>query len=315
MSLSRSYLQSLLALALFSSISFTARVLAQGESTSYDQGLERMSHRDFDGAILSFNQCVGSNRQNADGYFKRGQCFYYLQKYQLAIDDFTVAINCNASNSDYYLWRGVSYCKKGENPRSIMDYEQALRVNPTLLKAASGAGAEPRTDNGIKSNSQAVGASSPEKNAKNEQSVQNYLEAVRIVNSNLFASFVQGTVFGGIVRPEYPGDHEKAYLCPEGLDAIMKDPRKILDSSRQELESKPGDAIALFHRGLAYQQMGIFQKALDDLDSAIQVQQNNTQFLLARAYLQHMNKNDAAAKMDLEKARLVDASLPAVIKF
>jgi tetratricopeptide (TPR) repeat protein len=194
-----------------------------------------------------------------------------------------------------------------------MDYEQALRVNPSLLKAASGAGAEAHTDGGIKANAQTV--TSPEKNVKNEQSVQNYLEAVRIVNSNLFTSFVPGTVFGGIVRPEYPVDHEKAYLCPEGLDAIMKDPKKILDSSRQELESKPGDAIALFRRGLAYQQMGKFQKALDDLDSAIQVQQNNTQFLLARAYLQHMNKNDAAAKVDIEKARLVDASLPAVIKF
>lgn len=291
-------------------------VRADYDLPSYDEGVNRMSRRDFDGAILSFNTAVGSNNRNARAYFKRGQCFYYLQSYKMAIDDFSSAISCDPNNSEYFLWRGATNCKAGDDPRSIMDYEEALRLDPALLKAASGAAPEKQED-GLKSPMFAgkENKASSAKAVQNEQSIHNYMEAVKIVSTGAFPVFVKGTVFSGIVRPEFPADKDAAYLRPDGLDALLANPKAAFESSRQQLERTPTDPVSHFRRALALQAQGKMQRSIDDLSDAISQQPNNLQYLLARAYLQHSNHNEAAAKADIEKAQAVDSSLPKVIKF
>lgn len=272
-----------------------------------------MGHRDFDGAILSFNQAVGANNRNAKAYFKRGQCFYYLQNFKLAIDDFTAAIGVDPKNSEFYLWRGATYCKAGDNPHSVMDYEEALRVDPALLKAANGG--ENKKAEGVNSPMFADKTQPAAKTAQNEQSIQNYLEAVKIVNEGRFPVFAKGTVFGGIIRPEYPSDRESPFLRPDSLEKIMADPKSIMDATRQQLAVNPRDANAHFRKGLALQQMGKAQKAIESLSDAISQEPSNVQYLLARAFLQHQANNDAMSRADMDKARLIDLNLPKQINF
>ena len=282
---------------------------------SYDDGLSKMGRRDFDGAILEFNRAIGYNHRNAKAFFKRGQCFYYLQNFQLAIDDFTAAIGCDANNSEFFLWRGATYSKMADDPHSIADYADALRLDPKLLQAANGA-PQPEPA-GVNSPMFAKGGAQQRSNGRvpNERSVHNYMEAVRIVNTNALPVFAAGTVFSGIIRPEYPADQQKPFLCPDNLDELVANPKLAFDNCRKQLELNPRDPLSRFKRGLALQLMGKNQKAIDDFSEAISQQSNSAQFLLARAFVYHANHDEASANNDITRAHGVDPAVPAVIKF
>lgn len=285
---------------------------SQSDNPSYGEGLERMSHHDFEGAIQSFNSCVGSNAKFGQAYFKRGQCFYYLQEYKMAIDDFGEAIGCDPKKSDYYLWRGATISKVGDdNPRAIMDYEQALRLDPDLLKAAKiGAAQNENSSNGDSK----TPAATESKTVTNPKSVENYKEALRIVSNNIVATFVDGTIFRGIVRPEHPEDKQAAFLCPVDIDKIVSDPKAVFDSVRQQLDRSPTDANLHFRCALALQQMGKTQRAIDEYGDAISQLPSSSQFFLARAICHHNNGDDVSAQNDLDRARVIDPAVPASLK-
>lgn len=286
-------------------------VFAEYDVPSYDEGLNRMAVRDYDGAINEFNRAIGFNNRNGLAFFKRAQCFYYLQNFQLAVDDFTGAISCRPGESEYYLWRGATYAKMGDDPHSIRDYVDALRMDPKLLAAANGA-PEREDKTGLNSPMFEHHKHAP---AKNERSIHNYQEAVRIVNGNLLARFVPGTIFSGIIRPEFPQDEKAAFLRPDGLDDITANPKATYESCRKLLEADARDPVAHFKRGLALQLMGKMQRAMDDYNDAIAQQANNPTFILTRAALHHVNHNDGAAQNDITQAHLINPDVPAKIEW
>lgn len=288
-------------IALLTNVFVPFSAFADYDVPSYTEGLERMSRRDFDGAILSFNQVVGANTRNAKGYFKRGQCFYYLRNMKLALDDFSSAILVDAKNAEFYLWRGATYCKTGDNPHSIMDYEEALRLDPSLLQSAS------------KATPQEANAAA--KGPQNEQSVQNYLEAAKIVSENRKAEFAPGTVFSGIVRPEFPDDLKTPFLYPEGLDKILADSKGTILSCRKSLESNPREASVHFNYALALQQEKKYPKAAEEFGESISLDSSSSKYLLARAFLYHQMNNESSARADLDRARLIDPAVPASLAF
>lgn len=275
--------------------------IADYDVPSYTEGVERMSRRDFDGAILSFNQVIGANSRNAMGYFKRGQCFYYLKNMKLALDDFSSAISVDPKNAEFFLWRGATYCKTSDNPHSIMDYEDALRLDPSLLESASKATPQD--------------ASAAAKGPQNEQSVQNYLEAAKIVSENRKADFVAGTVFGGMVRPEFPEDLKTPFMRPAGINRILADTKGTILSCRKSLETNPREAAVRFNYALALQQEKKYQKAVDEFGEAIGQETSNSQYLLARAFCYHQMNLETQAKADLDRARLIDPAVPASLAF
>jgi tetratricopeptide (TPR) repeat protein len=283
---------------------------------SFDDGMNKMSRRDYDGAIVEFNRAIGYNQRFDKAFFKRGQCFYYLQNFQLAADDFTAAINCQPEISEYYLWRGATYCKMGDDPHSVKDYVQALRMDPALLKAANGAPGKEET--GLNSpmfehrhKAGTVSGHAP----RNEQSIANYKEALRIVNENIVTVFAPGTVFSGIIRPEFPADAQAPFLRPKGLDEIIANPKATFESCRKQLEINPRDPALHYRRALALQLMGKSQKALDDFSDSISPELNQAEVLLARACLYHFINDDASAQNDIARAHSVDPAVPALIQW
>ncbi len=57
------------------------------------------------------------------------------QNINLAIVEFTKAIEINPSYAEAYHERGLAYDAKGEYDRAISDYNKAIEINPSYEKA------------------------------------------------------------------------------------------------------------------------------------------------------------------------------------
>jgi len=68
-------------------------------------------------------------------YFNRGSTFDQLDDEERAIADFDQALRLDPTLGLSYMGRGISYGKLGQNQRAIADFDQALRLDPTLSNA------------------------------------------------------------------------------------------------------------------------------------------------------------------------------------
>ncbi|ELP56658.1 tetratricopeptide repeat family protein [Microcystis aeruginosa TAIHU98] len=75
------------------------------------------------------------NNQDAIGHYNRGIDYIQQEKYDLALAEFTKAININPRYAEAYLNRGVLYAVQGKPDLALSDYNQALNINPRDAEA------------------------------------------------------------------------------------------------------------------------------------------------------------------------------------
>jgi tetratricopeptide (TPR) repeat protein len=107
-------------------------VMADYQNPAFNRGMGRMSHRDYDGAIIDFGEAIGFNDMNPKNYLMRGECFFYTHNNELAIEDFNKSLQYAPNDSEAYLWRGTAHANLGKDDFAIKDYEQAIRLDPKL---------------------------------------------------------------------------------------------------------------------------------------------------------------------------------------
>ena len=69
--------------------------------------------------------------QNANAFRLRGSIFTLRKKYDLAIDDFNIAIRLEPREASSFYMRGMTYLGKGQHDRAIEDFDEASRLNPS----------------------------------------------------------------------------------------------------------------------------------------------------------------------------------------
>ncbi len=70
------------------------------------------------------------NNQDAIGHYNRGVGYIQQEKYDLALAEFTKAINIDPRFAEAYLNRGLLYAVQGKPDLALSDYNQALNINP-----------------------------------------------------------------------------------------------------------------------------------------------------------------------------------------
>jgi len=65
-------------------------------------------------------------------HFYRGNTYYHLDKHDLAIADYSIAIELRPDWVEVYVNRGFAYNDKGKCDLAIADYDKAIRLRPDL---------------------------------------------------------------------------------------------------------------------------------------------------------------------------------------
>ena len=92
-------------------------VSAQEEPNFYLKGIANFQKKDFNEAIIQFSKVIEFNKNNTEYYYKRGECYYNIQHYFKAIDDFQKADSLKPGYGSFFLAK--NYALIGNEKKSI----------------------------------------------------------------------------------------------------------------------------------------------------------------------------------------------------
>ncbi len=94
-------------------------------------------------AIDSLNEELLKNtekEQTPEAFFRKGNAYKRLEKYEDAIDAYTKAIELNPEYSNAYNNRGLAHKKRGKFTEAITDYSKAILIDPKYATAYNNRG-------------------------------------------------------------------------------------------------------------------------------------------------------------------------------
>ncbi|GAC1449684.1 MAG: hypothetical protein NVSMB7_11740 [Chitinophagaceae bacterium] len=110
-------------------------LLAQGFEDLNNQAYQEMKDKNYNKAIELSTQSI-SKKTNARAYIIRGNCWYYLNDYETAIDDYTSGLihyseyyTSDKDKSTIYYFRGICRQNLGRYKESIDDFNSSLAYN------------------------------------------------------------------------------------------------------------------------------------------------------------------------------------------
>jgi len=90
---------------------------------------EAFGNKNFTKAIAAYDYLIELDPQNSDYYFLRGNLHFDSQQYDLALGDFSKAIEIRPTFNLYYN-RGLAYGNLQQYDNAVQDYVKALAFNP-----------------------------------------------------------------------------------------------------------------------------------------------------------------------------------------
>ncbi len=195
-----------------------------------------------------------------------------------------------------WVGRGTSLWSQGDNPRAILNYNRALRLNPTYLEAVQDRGTSYAE----------MGELSP--------AIADFTRAISLSPDFYKAYFNRGTCYNrqGQLDSALSDFNRAIKLYPSFAEAYVnrgiafaeqgQAERALADFSRA-LELKPESREAYYNRGNLYHEQGQNDLAIQDLSRAIALNPNDAEAYSARgSLLRELGQTQAAAR-DESKAR------------
>lgn len=96
-----------------------------------DRGKKTVFHDDLDLAVADFSKAIDRSWGDIGAYINRGRAYILKKNYELAIADFAIAIDLNANEADAYFARAAARVLKGDRQLAIDDYKKGLLIEPS----------------------------------------------------------------------------------------------------------------------------------------------------------------------------------------
>lgn len=116
-------------LAALVTLSLTAN--AQKEVDLNTQGIEYAQKGDLKKAFELFNQAIEANPKFSNGYSNRGQVYRQRGQYDLAIADFTKSLELYPNNMDVLYSRADVFMETNKFDKATSDYTSIINKKPT----------------------------------------------------------------------------------------------------------------------------------------------------------------------------------------
>ena len=212
------------------------------------------SKREYNLALLDFTRAIEENPNEIIAYYGRGTIYGISGEYNLAIEDYTKVLELDSEFAQVYIQRGTAYVATDAVDLALNDYKIAIELEPNNVTAY--------VQRGI-----AYG-----RKGEIDTAIKDLNKAIELKPEFAKAYYTRGA----------------AYVEKSEFDLAIKDCAKAI-------KLDPNDAKGYYWRGRAYNEKGDFDKALDDLTQATKLDSH-----FAEAYL--MRGNACSEKEDFDKA-------------
>ena len=96
----------------------------------HSRGFTHFAKNQYDLAVGDFTKAIELDPNYLVAYYNRGVAYFDLGQYDVAITDFTKAMELGLRGKGSYHIRGLAYAKQGQYDLAIADFSKALELDP-----------------------------------------------------------------------------------------------------------------------------------------------------------------------------------------
>ena len=215
----------------------------------------------LDMAIEAYSLAIDLKPDYAPAYNNRGIVYFGKDEVDKAIRDYTEAIKHQPDDAIAYNNRGNVYTKKGNLDSAISDYDTAIEIQPDDAKAYNNRGNAYVAKDEV------------------DKAIRDFTEAIRLKPDLVEAYNNRGNAY------KDKGEIQKAF-----------------EDYAKAINLYPNYALTYFHRGIAYAEKGEFDNAITDYTKAIELKPNNTEAYSNRGLAYYQKGDFDNAITDYTKA-------------
>ena len=269
-----------------------------------NRGNAHVDTGDYERAIADYTTAIGIDKNLAPAYVNRGVAHANTGDYERAIADYTTAIGIDENLAPAYVNRGVAHANTGDYERAIADYTTAIGIDENLVPAYVNRG-KAHADTG-----------------DYERAIADYTTAIGIDENDAPAYANRGVAHANT------GNYERAIADidrvielasnDEQLQEVLLRARSQLIRLRDGLaeydeiiEENPDDPDGWHLRGLHYLSNEDYERAIADLDEAMQRLDSDNAEVWNDRGLAYAGLGDAEqAIADYDRATIVRPDFP-----
>ena len=275
--------------------------------------------------------------QNGKKYFKAGNEFFEVMKYQDAIDQYTSAIGLEPSNEEYYHVRGLTYEKLNKYAEAKADYEKVLVFDAKNVDATVRLGdicnKTGKYEEALKFLNHATALDKRNAEAYPIKvitllALEQYDQALKVSDTAVAIKdtplnyYYRGVVYRKLTndvlaRKEFEKSISKDKKLPEPRLALAEllidsDPAEAMEQCSEVLRNDDRNTDAYIMRSRVYKKNLDYPNAINDISKIILIDPENAGFYMIRGtYYQEFNQHTNAIA-DFSKYVAINAKDPDV---
>lgn len=233
-------------------------------SAFYNKGIQEFKNGNLDLAISDYTEAINLAHDDFEAYVNRGIVYHSIKEFDFALNDYSKAIDINPTIAEPYINRGRVYQEMGEHNLAISDLKKALIINPKSAIAYNNLGISYSKngdfDIGIENFDNAIKLDPNYANAYNNRAISYYKKEQYDI-----------AIFDYTIAIELSPNHFD-YYTNRGMAyfALRKYDLAIADYSKA-IKLKPDYSKAYNKRAVAYYWAGKKNEAMKDARKALQI--------------------------------------------
>jgi len=305
--------------------------IAENALAALNRGEDLYNEGKYDEAITELNQVIRLNSNSIDAYYIRGNSYSAKGNMDRAIADWETVLRLNPNHpragtyisivrqidsqvkAHNHLQKGITYFDNKDYDRAMIEYSEAIRLNPNLAQAYYNRGQvyflKGDWDRAIAEYTQAIRADPDYAKAYNnrgaayankedyDRAIADWEEVLRIdpnyadARNNL---------------PRALNNRGLVYYQKGDYDRAIADWEKVLRINPNNADARNYLPIALLKHGIAYYEKGDLDQAVADFTACLRINPNNVDALNNRAGLFYNRGDYDRAISDFEAVLRID---------
>jgi tetratricopeptide (TPR) repeat protein len=259
----------------------------------FDYGHDLYVKKQYNQAIEYFNKSLSYKKDQAV-YFFRGCAYEDLGNYNLAVNDFTSAINIEPNNSIYLYFRGTLYIKLNKDDLAFNDFTKCIEIDgyPDAYKDRGNIYIR-RGKIDLAIQDYKCGIKMDQKNARIYFNLAVAYNDYKKDYNNAILTYTFALQYDPKMAEAY-NNRGNVYYNKSDYDEAISDFTKAIQL---------GNYLAYFNRGNAYYLTKRYNEAINDYNEAIKINPNNSTAYNNRGAAYKAKGNFIKSKIDFVKAR------------